>query len=548
MNLCLSPFAKFKAFYPGSNIPLLGGLLYTAQPGTTVIFGSTPAFPQTTYTDSTGNTSNTNPIILNSSGECDLWLSTFTKLVLYDPLGNLIWSVDNVSSQPATSAAVAQWVTQSTNPIYISATQFSVPGNVVSSYPIGSAIQATLSGGTIIGQITNAAYTSVTTVTVQWASTQLNNTVSVIATGIISGGIPSSLPIMPVRALTTNYTILYTDLFQYFTMNSASATSLILPAANLCPSGAWVKVKNIGTGVLTITGTVDGSANPTLLNLSERTFWTDGTSWYGASGIAASPVAVRQTVLSGPVDANGMSNFGGATGSTTVTMSGSIIVAAANGFSSGIQQDVIGTGSNLAWTGLSTPTTMWMYVTISNGVLTSLVTSLAPVYEWGGTPSVTLGQLTFNIQSMTGYIGNGSSAVQTPWVCVGEVTVGGGVVTAITWYALMGRSLVTQASLSTSSQYSFSDNIGTTMKSVTNAYIVCKVTDQAYALGDKVSLLQAVNLSGSIGSSISITGRNTVNLSTSANGIAEVVKKDGTGTNSVTTADWSFECTIQRNF
>ena len=462
MSYSLSPYPKFKAFYPGTGNPLSGGYLYSAQPGTTVSFGVTPAFPQTTYTDSTGGTPNSNPIVLDSNGECNLWLSTFTKLVLFDTVGNIIWSIDNVSSQPSTTASNPQWVIQSTSPTYIAPTQFSVPGNMVAYFPNGTAVQATLSGGNIVGQVTNAVYTSVTTVTVQWASTALNNTVSVIATGIISSGVPSSLPIQPVRAYTSNYTITYNDLFQYFTMSSASAASFVLPAANACPSGAWVHIKNINTGALTITATIDGLASPILNNNQERTFWTDGTSWYGSSGAAASTVSVRQTVLSGPVDSSGLPAFGGSIGSTTVTMSGTLIASAAAGFSSGAQQDVVGTGTNLSWTGLSSNGTMFLYVTVANGALTTAATTNIPNYEWGGTPSVSNNVLTFNIQAATGYIGNGSSAVATPWVCVGEVTISGNVVTVITWYALQGRHKSAEAvcAFAGSTVYSFTHNLG----------------------------------------------------------------------------------------
>src|SRR5208283_4896979 len=154
----------------------------------------------------------------------------------------------------------------------------------------------------------------------------------------------------------------------------------------------------------------------------------------GATGPALT--APRQTVLSGPVDSNGNSAFGGSAGSTTVTMSGTLVATAANGFTTSYQQDVTGTGASLSWTGLSSNGTMYLYVTISGGTLTTASTTLQPIYEWGGTPSTTNGQLTFNIQQMVGYLGNGSTAPQTAWVAVGEVQVSGSVVSQITWYAL----------------------------------------------------------------------------------------------------------------
>lgn len=55
--------------------------------------------PQTTYTDSSGSNTNTNPIILGADGGANIWLSSLSyKLVLIDTFGNTVWSVDNVSA------------------------------------------------------------------------------------------------------------------------------------------------------------------------------------------------------------------------------------------------------------------------------------------------------------------------------------------------------------------------------------------------------------------------------------------------------------------
>lgn len=77
-------------FFDNSGKPLVGGKLFSYQAGT-----STPA---ATYTDSTGGTSNANPIILNSRGECALWYpaNTAYKFVLQDASSNPIWTRDQV--------------------------------------------------------------------------------------------------------------------------------------------------------------------------------------------------------------------------------------------------------------------------------------------------------------------------------------------------------------------------------------------------------------------------------------------------------------------
>lgn len=56
----------FKQQYSDSDgNPLAGGKIYTYQSGTST--------PQATYTDSTGTVANANPVILDASGEADIW-------------------------------------------------------------------------------------------------------------------------------------------------------------------------------------------------------------------------------------------------------------------------------------------------------------------------------------------------------------------------------------------------------------------------------------------------------------------------------------------
>lgn len=86
----LAPSPKFRAV--GSDgLALVGGKLYSYVAGTTTL--------KTTYTDTTGATANTNPIILDARGECDLHFGTGRyKLVLKDSADVTIWTVDNLTS------------------------------------------------------------------------------------------------------------------------------------------------------------------------------------------------------------------------------------------------------------------------------------------------------------------------------------------------------------------------------------------------------------------------------------------------------------------
>jgi hypothetical protein len=55
--------------------------------------------PLATYTDATGTSVNSNPIILDAAGGAQIWLgSSSYKFVLKDALGNTIWTVDSVNA------------------------------------------------------------------------------------------------------------------------------------------------------------------------------------------------------------------------------------------------------------------------------------------------------------------------------------------------------------------------------------------------------------------------------------------------------------------
>ena len=93
----LAPTPKLQ-FFDANGAPLVGGKLYTYAAGTTT--------PLASYTDSTGNTANTNPIILDSRGEANVWLSgAIYKFALYDSTNVLIWTVDNINGSTFSSNA-----------------------------------------------------------------------------------------------------------------------------------------------------------------------------------------------------------------------------------------------------------------------------------------------------------------------------------------------------------------------------------------------------------------------------------------------------------
>lgn len=91
----LSPLAIQK-FFDNNGRPLVGGLLFTYEAGTTTKIA--------TYSNE-GGTPNTNPVVLNYRGEANVWLDqTLTYKFVLSPEGDTdpptrpIWTVDNVSA------------------------------------------------------------------------------------------------------------------------------------------------------------------------------------------------------------------------------------------------------------------------------------------------------------------------------------------------------------------------------------------------------------------------------------------------------------------
>jgi hypothetical protein len=92
-SINISSFAGAGAqFFTNNGDPLVGGLLYVYTAGTTT--------PATTYTDPSGTTNNTNPIVLNAGGRTpyQIWVNggVLYKFILKDSAGVLIGIYDNI--------------------------------------------------------------------------------------------------------------------------------------------------------------------------------------------------------------------------------------------------------------------------------------------------------------------------------------------------------------------------------------------------------------------------------------------------------------------
>lgn len=127
------------------------------------------------------------------------------------PGGMLPSQVEPTARQMMASLAAwyqaAEWINYNFTPTYISATQFSLPGNVTVTYQVGRRVQATDGATSVYGTITASAFTSVTTITVVWDTGVLQTGVTIVYVGItsaVSTSAPTPNPVAPT--MTGNWT------------------------------------------------------------------------------------------------------------------------------------------------------------------------------------------------------------------------------------------------------------------------------------------------------------------------------------------------------
>ena len=85
----LMPLPKMR--FTNAGRPLVGGKVFFYVAGTTT--------PKTTFKDRAQATANTNPVILDSNGEADIWLEMgYYKVVLKTSTDVVVWTVDGVAA------------------------------------------------------------------------------------------------------------------------------------------------------------------------------------------------------------------------------------------------------------------------------------------------------------------------------------------------------------------------------------------------------------------------------------------------------------------
>lgn len=263
----------------------------------------------------------------------------------------------------------------------------------------------------------------------------------------------------------------------------------------------------------------------------------------------------RQTVLAGPADGTtGLPAFLPATSGTlsvtsqNVTSGAPFVVTAAGGGASGGANDLVGISTtNLTWSGLTANQTNYLYVTIgSGGALTAGSTTVPPVYQQGGSPSITANALTFNIGQMTMYLGNGSTAPAAFVVLVGEAVTNSSAVTSTVMYAYNGRYVSPSGTAipGTSAQATLTHSLGVPPVAYDiGLRLLCVTGNQSYTAGMELGGGPA----GAAGS-LAAVDRNTAAFSTYSSVTIAVAPYGGGASANITNADWNLRLIAERNF
>ena len=337
-------------------------------------------------------------------------------------------------------------------------------------------------------------------------------------------------------------------------------------------AGTLARIANAAYTLPTATSSVLGGVKPdgtTLTNIAGAISCTaattsqigcskpDGSTITIAAGVLSASsgysVPVRQTVSSGPVDTNGLPTLFPSTSASlslttqNVTSTAPFVATAAKGFNAaGAVNYVYQSTSNLTWTGLAASTTDYLYVNASTGATGS--TTFVPIYQFGGTPSATSGQFTFNISQMTGYLGNGTTAPATPIVFVGEAVAGASTITSTVAYAYNGlyTSAFATVPSGTGTVFSSNSNIGDTNVRAT-LRLRCTSSENGYTTGDIVSPM--IIGGGGYWQTAPVTvQRNSVQSVTGATTAIGGNNKTSGAVASFTPSNWSYSFVVNRSY
>lgn len=267
---------------------------------------------------------------------------------------------------------------------------------------------------------------------------------------------------------------------------------------------------------------------------------------------------VRQTVQAGP-GAGSPSFLPSTAASLSLTSqnistgSSALVVSSANGWSTSGDVNSIGVAtSNLTWSGLTASTTNYLFVTVAAGSLTPGLTTLQPIYQFGGTIAVTSGQYTFDVAQMKMFLGNGTVANQVNVVFVGEAVTGASTVTSTIAYQYNGYYVsALQTWPSNATPINLNHNIGAPPEFIiTNWKAVCITTNLSYPAGSELQIENFTQTTSSayVGGTASINSRLSASYNTAGGAPSAAWPYGGGSSMSITAADWNMRLYARRSF
>jgi hypothetical protein len=256
----LSPSPKAQ-FLDANGAPLAGGKVNTYQAGTTT--------PLATYTDASGATANTNPVILDARGEANIWYTSGVsyKIVLTDATNAVIWTVDNVAMSGSmaaqnannvniTGGTIGSGVTFNGN---ITGTAANVTGTVAVANG-GTGATTAANARTNLGAAASGANTDITS---------LEQDVAVVATGTI-GATSIGFRGAPQNPQTGAYGLVLADNGKHISITTGGVT-IPSNASQAFPIGATVVIFNNSGSSQTIAITSDTLRQAGTTNTGTRT-------------------------------------------------------------------------------------------------------------------------------------------------------------------------------------------------------------------------------------------------------------------------------------
>ena len=198
-------------------------------------------------------------------------------------------------------------------------------------------------------------------------------------------------------------------------------------------------------------------------------------------------------------------------------------------------------GNSLSWTDTASVTN-FNYATLSTSggacTVTPAVTTLVPIYQLGGTPSIANGQITCNISQHACYLGNGTTAPQTVLVVFGESIAGSSAITSTVPYAYNGYYDSGWTATLPTAQISKNSNIGATAGS-NNLFVQCITADNGYAVGDTIDFANLIGV---------FTSRNIIGIPPIISTGYYAYNKSTGADISLTSANWKYKLTASRGW